>query len=307
VGFAFPQFTLKGGNVVILTCVDTLTGVTVAVQLPSKKVSEYASAEIRAFLMDAGRTTECIIQSDQEAAITALLRRVSGDLHNVKFRQSPAYSSESQGVVQRFHQTIQGQIRTYCQHLKEKVNIDTNSDSPLLPWIVRRSAWTVSRYLAHSSGKMTSYARRWGQSHASPICSFGEAVHFKISASRHAKLKSSWLTGVWLGKDASSNDHLVGCCQEVLRVRAIRMLPGESQWQQALLLEAKGTPDAPSGTGEVDTKFILGEQSLSFQAFKGKDRAEPLREGQATSSGGGSAISSGTGRRSGRSVSEVRR
>jgi hypothetical protein len=210
-------------------------------------------------------------------------------------------------VVERFHQTIQGQIMTYCQHLKEKVNIDISAESPLLPWIVRHSAWTISRYLVHSSDKMTSYARRWGQSYASPICSFGEAVRFKISASRHAKLKSSWFTGVWLGKDASPNDHLVGCGQEVLRARAIRRLPGENQWQQALLLEVKGTPDAPSGTGELDTKFILGEQSLSLQTFRGKDRAEPLREGPVTSSGGGSAISSGTAGSSGKSVSEVRR
>ena len=71
-------------------------------------MSGYASVEVRPFLMGVGRTTECIIQSDQEVAITALLRKVSHDLHNVKFRQSPAYSSKSLGVVERFHQTLHG-------------------------------------------------------------------------------------------------------------------------------------------------------------------------------------------------------
>ena len=75
----------EDNKVTILACVDTLTGMTMACQVPSKHVSEYASVEVRAFLMGAGRTTECIIQSDQEVSITALLRKVSQDLHSVKF------------------------------------------------------------------------------------------------------------------------------------------------------------------------------------------------------------------------------
>ena len=141
---------------------------------------------------------------DQEPAIMALLRKVSVDMANVKLHQSPAYSSESQGVIERCHQKIQGQIRTSCVQLKERVNVDADSSSALLPWIVKHSAWTLSRFLVHSSDKLTSYARRRGQPYGSPICSFGESVYFKLSASRHAKLKSSWNHGVWLGKDSAT-------------------------------------------------------------------------------------------------------
>ena len=116
VDFAFPEFTLKEGKATKLTCADTLTGMGMAAQLPSKHVTEYAAAEIKAFLMDAGRASECILQSDQEPAIMALLRKVSTDMVNVELRQSPACSSESQGVIERYHQTLQGQIRTLCVH-----------------------------------------------------------------------------------------------------------------------------------------------------------------------------------------------
>ena len=191
----------------ILTCADTLTGMGMAVQLPPKHVTEYVAAEIKAFLMDAGRASACILQSDQEPAIMALLRKVSSDMVNVKLRQSPAYSSESQGVIERYHQPLQGQIRTLCAQLEERVNLDIDSSSALLPWIVKHSAWTLSRFLVHSSDKLTSYARRRGQPYGSPTCSFGESVYFKLSVSRHAKLKSSWSHGFWLGKGSATNDH----------------------------------------------------------------------------------------------------
>ena len=149
-------------------------------------------------------------------------------------------------MVERFHQTLQGQIRTLCHHLKERVNLEIDSGSPLLPWIIKHASWLITRYLVHASDKLTSYARRWGQSYTSPICSFGEPAYFKVSASRHAKLKSSWFRGVWLGKDSVTNDHLVGSSTgEVLRVRTIRRNLGTSQWQLAPLLEVKGTPDSP--------------------------------------------------------------
>ena len=110
--FTFPQFTLAGGDVVILTAVDTLTGMCVAIKLPSKKVSDYATAEIRAFLMDCGRTTEVILQTDQEPAILALVRKIASGLLNAEVRQSPTHSSGSQGAVERFHQTLFGHVRT---------------------------------------------------------------------------------------------------------------------------------------------------------------------------------------------------
>ena len=113
---------------------------------------------------------------------------------------------------------------------------------------------------------------------------------FKISASRHAKLKSSWFQGVWLGRDSTTNDHVVGSSSgEALRVRTVWRTPRASQWQLAPLMEVKGIQSSPSGSGELDTKFILSEDSLSFSSFK--STREPVRDEQqaaATSSGGGS-------------------
>ena len=121
--FTFPQFTLAGGDVVILTAVDTLTGMCTAKKLPSKKVTEYATSEIMAFLMDCGRTTEVILQTDNEPAILALVKKIASGLLNAKVRQSPIYPSSSQGAVERFHQTLQGQIRTMCHDLENRTQV----------------------------------------------------------------------------------------------------------------------------------------------------------------------------------------
>ena len=186
-----PSVHTLRGDIVLLTAIDTLTGMVMACQLPSKAVSEYAGIELKAFLMDAGRSGDVILQSDQEPAIMTQVKKVAQALPNVKVRQAPVYSSGSQGAVERWHQTLNGQITTFISVLKNKLNIDIDAHSPLLPWIVRHSAWVISRFMVHSSDKLTSYTRRWDQPYTSPIGSCGEAVNFKISASHTPKLAAS--------------------------------------------------------------------------------------------------------------------
>ena len=141
----------------------------------------------------------------------AQVKETAPDISNVKVRHSPTYPSGSRSAVEHWHQTLNGTIRTFVSMTKNTLDLEITAASPLLPWTIRHSARVVSRYMVPPSDKLTSYARRWGQPYSSPIASFAEAVNFKISASRHPKLTSSWNLGVWLGKDSLTNDHLVGC------------------------------------------------------------------------------------------------
>jgi hypothetical protein len=138
--------------------------------------------------------------------------------------------------------------------------------------------------MVHSSDKLTSYTRRWGQPYTS-LASFGEAVNFKISASRTPKLASSWSTGVWLGKDSLTNDHLVATADGiVIRARTVRRLPSTSQWQPGLVTAIKGTPSSPDGSGALDENFILGTDSLSFQNLEASSRSASSAPAQGPSS-----------------------
>ena len=81
-----------------------ITGLVMAWMLDSKAVTEYSVAEVKVFLMDSGRTSDVILQTDQEPAIRAQVKKIASDLSSVKVRHSPAYSSGSQGEDQDLHQ-----------------------------------------------------------------------------------------------------------------------------------------------------------------------------------------------------------
>ena len=83
--------------------------------------------------MDAGGTSVCVIQSDQEMAIAALLRQVSDDFVIVTFGQSPAHSSEPQGAAEHLHQRLQGQSWTSCHQQKHHANLQIDSCSRVQP------------------------------------------------------------------------------------------------------------------------------------------------------------------------------
>ena len=108
------------------------------------------------------------LQSDQEEYIQNLLKAVAQKLgNNVNIRQSPAYSSQSQGSIERFHRTLMGQVRALVQQVTTSYNLTLSVQHPIMPWIVRHATWLLNRYAMHNDGQ-TSYQRRW-QKDPSPV------------------------------------------------------------------------------------------------------------------------------------------
>ena len=62
------------------------------------------------FLIECGRAqavlANAILQSDQEQFLINLLKATQRLGNNVSLRQSPAYNSQSQGSIERFHRTL---------------------------------------------------------------------------------------------------------------------------------------------------------------------------------------------------------
>jgi len=81
--------------------------------------------------MECGRVqavlNSTILQSDQEDHLIALLHTAASKMGgNITIRQSPAYSSQAQGRIERFHRTGMGQIRT----LRANYNKTTTEQAP---------------------------------------------------------------------------------------------------------------------------------------------------------------------------------
>ena len=56
-----------------------------------------------------------------------------------------------------------------------------------------------------------------------------------------AKLTNRWISGCWWGRDASSDEHLVGTKHGLLMCRSVRRKPPGEQWSRRETIEARGT------------------------------------------------------------------
>ena len=101
----------------VLTAVDVETGMCMAAQIEDRTHHmQYLSTCLQQFLMECGRTqatlNNTVIQWDQEDFLKALLKMTATAVGNIAVREAPAYTSQAQGSVERFHRTLMGQIRT---------------------------------------------------------------------------------------------------------------------------------------------------------------------------------------------------
>ena len=96
-------------KVTMLTCVDTQTGLGMAVVVEAKGYSPYALQELKKFIQEIGRTNYTL-QTDQEPAIKQLAQRVVREMGGVSLRHSPTYHPQSKGSIEKYHQTLLNQF-----------------------------------------------------------------------------------------------------------------------------------------------------------------------------------------------------
>ena len=131
----------------ILKAIDMQTGMAMAAMIIDKHNQfSYAKTCLQAFLLECGRS-EGILQSDSEEYLIALVRATAKACGNMAVRFSPAYSSQSNGNVERYHRTLTGQIRTLRELVQQNYNIQIPTDHPLMAWAVRHSAYLINRFL----------------------------------------------------------------------------------------------------------------------------------------------------------------
>ena len=59
------------------------------------------------------------------------------------------------------------------------------------------------------------------------------------------KFDSEWRQGVWLGHTRSSNEHVIGTPDGVIRAYTVKRLDSQERWDSALLSKVRGTPQQP--------------------------------------------------------------
>ena len=77
------------------------------------------------------------------------------------------------------------------------------------------------------------------------IRGLGEQVLAHRPGANVNQLLQPWVTGVWLGRDTLSDEHLVGTAAGVMRSRAIRLLQEPARWVPAAMKAMLFTPWSP--------------------------------------------------------------
>ena len=171
----------------VLTAIDVETGMSMATMVQDKQRQfTYLTQCLQTFLTECGRTqailAPTVLQSDQEEYLVSVLKTTARTIgSNITVRQSPAYSSQSQGSIERFHRTLFNQVRTLTAQLTSNYKLNIISiNHPNMPWVIRHAAYLLNRYAIHNDGK-TSYFRRWNKERKTPLRGFGETIQYMVA------------------------------------------------------------------------------------------------------------------------------
>eukprot|EP00971_Amphidinium_carterae_P020453 402951-Amphidinium_carterae.3 len=207
--------------------------------VPYKGINAEALKGVKAitrFIVENGLQTT-ILQSDGEPAILELLMELA--------RQLP--TRQSQGIVERYHQTLFAQLRTIKFQFSQQCNIDPrniSSHNPLINHLLHHTMWLLNRYLRHSDGK-TSYVRNgkhWKQPYKQPIIALAEKVYVDKLMPDNRKLyrrnQDQKHEAIWIGRDTTTGQHIT-LTEEFGKVitRTVLRLPREQQIDRDLLLK----------------------------------------------------------------------
>ena len=160
IDFAYLKTSTDEQNLAVLTAVDVQSQLCRALAVPDKAIQQdYMINSLRSFILECGRTNG-IIQCDNEPTLNTVATGAAAKIGHITVRQTPTYSSNSQGSVERFHRTLFGQVKSLREQVKASYNNHMiGNNHPLMPWMIRHAAWLINRYLIHSDG-LTSYQRR---------------------------------------------------------------------------------------------------------------------------------------------------
>ena len=151
-------------------------------------------------------------------------------------------SSEQRVFVEGEHGHIQGLARCYQTQIETNTGIQLPAISPAIPFAIRYAGFVLSRFTVRPDDR-TPFQYLLGTPYVSPLRMFGESVFALIldHEVRAAKLTNRWISGCWWGRDASSDEHLVGTKHGLLKCRSVRRKPPGEQWSRRETVEARGT------------------------------------------------------------------
>ena len=245
----FPGLADGQGTVTVLIAVIREKGYGFACQVSSKGTADNtAIKEVLRWLLEAGVTGAARFRSDGESSIQAVVQLVShrrGKDSEVIVEIAPKRTNGGMGTLNRFAETLGGQLRALMQDTEERLQIEVRLTSPAFGAMVKHSAWLLNRF------------QKWHGDQANPIrtpfeilqrrpyeeivFAFAESVMARMVQQTmvYPKLQPRWEAGLWFGHSPDSDEHLVatvGSSPQLIATRDVQPismteLPLNSQWK----------------------------------------------------------------------------
>ena len=257
--YCFPRDGPGEDYSVVLVGKDRESKMIMAHVVPFKGAdTEWVCEQIVRDLRKWGIHGEVKLFSDQEPAIHDVLVQVA------KYRgaarttvcHSAVGDSAGNGIAERAVQSVEEMVRVHKLALEGRLQQRLPVRHAVFAWLVEHAADVLNRYCVGRDGR-TPFHRLRGRHCESHMAEFGALVMFRVAGKVHGgNMQERWFTGVWLGKQLSSEEHLVMKADGlVVRARAIREMSGELKWEDVDKLQS--TPHDPTGTlrsGDRDSR-----------------------------------------------------
>ena len=234
------------GLAIVMTAIDKDSQCPFAVQVPSKgtKRNMYAVNAMVDWIKDLG-WKKVTIQIDQESALAKVFEQVQQrmGMDVVALRRSPRYSSQSLADGEMVNGLIAGKVRTWVASLRDNYSEQVIQTTDILfPWIVRFVSWSLPRFHVNQS-RTTPFRVLKGYDYISECLPFGECALGKYSAKKSGvKSASRWACGIYVGKTASSDEHILLTSAGAQTFRTIRRMTHGRRYQTSILDKAAGVP-----------------------------------------------------------------
>ena len=104
-------------------------------------------------------------------------------------RAVPVGEHQANGVAEEAGRTVRDQARVLKLHIQAKIGREVLADEPILPWLIRWAAMSVSRFKKGKDGK-SPYERQKGRPCDTAVVQFGEVVMFRLPEAAHDRDQS---------------------------------------------------------------------------------------------------------------------
>ena len=262
----------------VATFKDDLTKTFKAHVVNGKGNVEGVAEQIVKDLQGIGYNDKVILKCDQEAALVDLAKAIARIRKEVEtvIEHSKAKDSQTNGVAERAVQSVEGLVRTMKFALEKRLGVQICSSHPLMAWIVEHAAETLNRFHVGQDGR-TPFERVKGKAYKGEVVEFGRVIYHRHPGKvEGGSMEPRWSEGVWLGKNARSDEHMISDeTGRIVKAGGIALKPENESWDGERIMAVKVHPNG------LNEPKVIRRSSLDPQAQAAATPAnpvEPVRE-----------------------------